>query len=286
MRIFIPMTGKELMRKKVFLIAVVMTVLFLGLFAYAISQIAAEQEITNLITRYAYGTMALSVGLFFAHMIVAFIVFFSTMGAISSEIESGLMYAIVPRPLGRWKIYLGKWIGFSVWSLMYSAVIFISIVWIVHWQLQFPINLGSIGRAFLLFEFIPLILVAVSLLGSIFLPTLGNGVASALLFGLSIFGGMLERIVFISSQMREAVVSGIERFGLITSLLMPTDSIYRRMTYELSGGLDLPLGREAINIMGPFANPVVPSIAFVWYSLVYLIILLGLGCRYFSRKDI
>lgn len=230
--------------------------------------------------------MALSVELFFAHMIVAFIVFFSSMGAISSEIENGLLYAIIPRPLARWKIYLGKWIGFSVWSLLYSAVIFISIVWIVHWQLHFPIDFVSIGRAFLLFELIPLILLAVSLLGSIFLPTLGNGVASALLFGLSIFGGMLERIVFISNQTVDSGISGIERFGLLTSLLMPTDSIYRRMTYELSGGLDLPLGREAVEIMGLFANPVVPSIVFVWYSLMYMIILLWLGCRYFSRKDI
>ena len=104
MMIFISMIGKELLRKRVFLIALVMTVLFLGFFAYAISQVAAEQQnVTDLIRSYAYGTMALAVGLFFAHMIVAFIVFFSSMGAISSEIESGLFIGkfLVARDLGR-----------------------------------------------------------------------------------------------------------------------------------------------------------------------------------------
>ncbi len=284
MLIFISMTGKELLRKRVFLITLVMTVLFLSFYTYGTSQIGKmEEDSMDLLQNYVFGILFLSLGLFFGHMIVAFIVFFSSMGTISGEIENGLLYAMIPRPLPRWKIYLGKWIGFSVWSLLYSAVLFASIVWIVHWQLNFPLDFVSIGRSFLLFEMIPLVLLAVSLLGSIFLPTLGNGVASALLFGLSIFGGMLERLAFLEDQV---VYSGIERFGLMTSLLMPTDSIYRRMTHELTGGLDLPLGKEAVNMLGPFANPVVPSGAFVWYSLVYIIVLLWLGCRYFSRKDI
>src|SRR5262249_43457394 len=34
-------------------------------------------------------------------------------GAISGEIERGLLAVILPKPIGRWQILLGKWIGLN-----------------------------------------------------------------------------------------------------------------------------------------------------------------------------
>jgi len=71
---------------------------------------------------------------------------------------------------------------------------------------------------------------------------------------------------------------------VVAGLLLPTDSIYRRSLYELLGGADW--AGLALSDMGPFSVSSVPSNAFLVYTVGYAAVLLLLGCRAFSRKDL
>ncbi|MFC5649362.1 ABC transporter permease subunit [Paenibacillus solisilvae] len=280
---WITFAGKELFRKKIVLITCVLTLVFIMLYSLGLWKISQHMEGESGAPVYTLleGVTALTLGLLFAQMIAAFLVFFSTMGVISGEVESGLMLAQLARPIPRWKVYMGKYAGIACWMLLYNAILFWAILLPVHYLMNFPLFPLALMKAFLLFLLIPLLLLALSLLGSTFLPTLGNGVACAMLYGLGLFSGFAENL-FTLKQPNLA----INKVSMLISLLIPTDSLFHRLNYEIIGGFDLPLNAEMLRSLGPFSTINVPSVMFIIYSIVYGALLLFLGCSAFRKKDI
>ncbi|MFC4810604.1 ABC transporter permease [Paenibacillus sp. GCM10023250] len=280
---WIAFAGKELFRKKIVLVTGVLTLLFIGMFNFGLYKMT-HAEVSGLRPPFAHlldGVVLLAVGLMFAGMIVAFLVFFATMGTISGEIENGLMLAVLSRPIPRWKVYLGKYFGTAFWIFLYCTVLFLAILLPVHFMADVPIEAGSLLRSWLLFCWGPLLLLALSLLGSSYLPMLGNGVACAILYGLSLFMNFAESVFNLNGG--NETLSSI---SLVVSMFMPANAMFYRLTYEIIGGLDLPLLPDMLNMLGPFSPSNAPSPAFVAYSVVYWAALLALGCRAFKRKDI
>lgn len=285
MTAYISITLKELLRKRVFIVTLLLSLFYLGFFGFGVERMFhwVSAEPMGLASSYIYSVTLLYLGLFFGQFVVAFFVFFSTMGTISGEQESGLLLAVLARPLPRWKLYLSKWIGHAVWICVYSAIMFCSIVGIVHAFGQYPLDPGVLIRSFFLFEWLPLLLLSISMLGSVYLPTLGNGIASSLLFAFASFSGMLEGVMKNGNGSAQAA---IEKFNLLVSLLVPTDSVFRRMAYELIDGSHLPWMSLSSMNMGPFSSPTVPSAVFIVYTAIYCGLLLLWGCRSFAHKDI
>ncbi|WP_157935370.1 ABC transporter permease [Kyrpidia spormannii] len=279
------LTWREILRRRVFLVTVLLTSVFLILYGWGLSYVARAGErapsVSNLLDQYLQGAGLLVAGVFFANFMVAFLVIFSSAGTISGEIESGILYSILPRPVERWQVYLGKWAGLAIWGLLYAGVLFWALVWMVHLFLDFPLDMTSLLRAFVALELIPLVLSAVTLLGSAYLPTLGNGVAVTLLYGLALLGGLMEQFMSVGSSS-----SAGERIGLVTSLLMPSDALYRRMVYEVTAGSGIPVGDSAARMLGPFASLNAPSDAFLVYVGVYIVAVLLWGCLRFTWRDI
>ncbi|WP_217592419.1 ABC transporter permease subunit [Cohnella sp. GbtcB17] len=281
MTMYISATLKELTRKRVFMVTLILTVLFLLLFGVGLHELTGmtEQEPNHAAKKLMDSMLFMVLGLFFAQFLASFFVLFSTMGTVTGEQENGLLLAVAARPLPRWKLYLAKWLGHAVWIAAYSAVLFVAMVWIVHGATGFHLFAGDLLRSFVLFLWMPLLLLTLSMLGSVYLPMLGNGICAALLYGLALFSGLIEGI---SSE--GGTHPGLEKFVLLTGLILPTDSVYRRSLYELMGGSDWA-GLTG-TYMGPFSVPSVPSNAFLLYTVVYAALLLYLGCRAFDRKDL
>ncbi|SDX74454.1 ABC transporter permease [Paenibacillus sp. CF384] len=274
---WIAFAGKELFRKKIIWVSVVLTVLFIGLFCYGLSRTPVDPSQLQ-VAALMNGVMLLSLGLLFAQMIIAFLVLFTTMGAISGEVENGLMLAVLARPIPRWKVYLGKYAGIACWLIGYSVVLFFAILLPIHFWLDFPLYPLVILKSLLLFIWAPLLLLALTMFGSIYLPMLGNGVACAMLYGISLFSGFLENLPFASEK--------ISQFALVFSMLLPSNMMLKRVTYELLNGLDLPVTTDMVNTMGPLSAINVPSMAFILYTVFYLLVLLVAGCFGFRRRDI
>lgn len=281
MTMYISATFKELTRKRVFLVTLILTFVFLILFTLGIREltgltgenpVSPAQKLMN-------GMVLMMLGLFFAQFLASFFVLFSTMGTVTGEQENGLLLAVAARPLPRWKLYLAKWLGHAVWIAAYSAVLFVSIVWAVRSGTDLPLRADELLRGLGLFLWMPLLLLTITMLGSVYLPMLGNGICSALLYGFALFSGLVEGV---SSY--GGIHPTVEKFVFLTGLLLPTDSVYRRSLYELMGGADW--ASLAITDMGPFSIPSVPSNVFLLYTVGYAAIMLLLGCRAFSRKDL
>ena len=91
-------------------------------------------------------------------------------GAISGEIESGLMSVILPKPVPRWQILLGKWIGIN-FILVCSTLVWTFMVW-ASFNQQCDVNVSSLLRAGPLLALFPILLSTVTLTISTVAPRL------------------------------------------------------------------------------------------------------------------
>lgn len=119
------LTMREALRKKIVLAGVVLTLLFLALYAtgvhFAMASIRQSGVQGNLPGGLAgarsfvelEATMFLFMGLFVANMIGALVAVFSAGGSISGEIEQGTLQSLAARPIRRSHIVLGKWLGLA-----------------------------------------------------------------------------------------------------------------------------------------------------------------------------
>ncbi|MDF2935375.1 MAG: hypothetical protein K0Q90_748 [Paenibacillaceae bacterium] len=281
MTAYISATFKELTRKRVFLVVLILTAVFLILFSLGVRELASPSgPASGSAAERLLSSMVLTVmGMFFAQFLAAFFVLFSAMGTVTGEQESGLLLAVAARPVSRWRLYLAKWLGHAVWVAVYSAILYLCVAWTVHAIAGLPLLPGDLLRGLLLFLWMPLLLLSLTMLGSVYLPMLGNGILAALLYGFSLFTGLVEGIS-IYGETHPAV----QKFFLLTGLLLPTDSVYKRSLYELLGGADW--AGLAVSDLGPFSMPNVPSNAYLLYTVGYAAVLLLLGCRAFNRKDL
>lgn len=73
--------------------------------------------------------------------------------------------------------------------------------------------------------------------------------------------------------------------GIISSLIMPVDSLYRKIVCVLLASTAAnPV--QAMSQMGPFGARAEPSVWMLVYTMVYLLGALALAVRVFSRRDI
>jgi hypothetical protein len=74
--------------------------------------------------------------------------------------------------------------------------------------------------------------------------------------------------------------SGLVRLGVVSSLVMPTEAIWRRAAFlmqpPLAGALQF----------SPFANVSVPSGAMVGYAGFYLLVILAVAVYHFQHRDL
>lgn len=289
----ITMTWKEMIRKRVMLLSLIMTAIFLVAFWYvarAITQdnttILDPSNISRMIQRFEHGAILLSLGTFFGSFVVAFLSIFSAVGVIAGEAEQGVLQALLPRPIPRWRWYLGRWIGYVSMGIVYAALLMGSILAITCTHALVPNSLGIILQSFALFAWVVPILVSVSMVGSCFFSALGNGVFMVMLYGAGSLGGMIEKIIGIRLFNSMDSSHSLQTISGLLSIIMPADSLQRRMLADLFSLQEIQDLTNLNQFLGPFGVYQVPSNTFLVYTLVYMLAALAIGIAAFQRKDL
>ncbi|AIQ35588.1 ABC transporter permease subunit [Paenibacillus sp. FSL R5-0345] len=294
MRIIMGMTWKELLRKRVMVLTLLMTVVFLIGFwfiAGTIGQSTMSQGSSiptgeELLMRFTNGLFILSFGFFFGAFVIAFLAIFSSFSAISGEAEQGVMQALLPRPIPRWKWYAGRWLGYVTLGIGYALILFISILLITQVHAAIPRDGLALFKSFLLFASIVPLLITISMLGSGFFSALGNGVFMTMLYGAGWLGGMIDKVS--SSLLSEpAALSTLNNMTGIMSLLMPVDGLQRRMTAELFSINEMSgMFNGSSSSFGLVNFASVPSNTFIVYAIFYTLLAFLIGLYRFQRKDL
>ncbi|ASS68094.1 MULTISPECIES: ABC transporter permease subunit [unclassified Paenibacillus] len=296
MSIILRMTWKELLRKRVLLLTLLMTVLFLIAFWFIASAIGGEvrryglspDDPQLLVERYSRGMFIISLGFFFGAFVVAFLSIFSSSSVISGEAELGVMQALMPRPMPRWKWYVGRWLGYVSFGMSYALVLYAAILVVAGMHAGVPRDMGTLITAYLLFASVVPLLVSVSMLGSGYLSAIGNGVFMTMLYGGGWLGGMIDKMAAQFASLQETVGGSLSTISGLLSLAMPADGLQRTMMDRLFNVDSLAqfTGLQVDSIMMLFGVGSAPSPAFIWYALAYTIVAFGLGMWRFQRKDL
>src|SRR5947207_2660787 len=72
--------------------------------------------------------MTVLLGLYTVNFLTGVMTIFAAVGAIAREIEEGTLHAIVPKPLARWEIIAGKYLGFLAMIVIYLALMVSGVV--------------------------------------------------------------------------------------------------------------------------------------------------------------
>jgi len=273
----IKITFREAMGRKVVLISLILAATFLGLYGTGVHFVARDlaRHPNPMLAQMIYPQL-LSFGLYFGGFIVSFLAIFSAVGAIASEIESGIIQTIIPKPVRRYEIVLGKFLGTGLFLALYAALFFMVIYLLIN--LKTGLELTGQWNALALFTLQPVVLLAVTLCGSTMLPTIANGVVMFMLYAVSVIGGMVEQIGWLINN------AALQHTGILASLIMPVDALYRKIVHVLMNPAGDPL--QAIQQMGPFGSMSEPSVWMVVYAVLYVVFFTGLAVYLFGKRDI
>lgn len=274
------LTLREALRRRVILAAILMSAGFLVLYGAA-AHFAAGQMLStgnvglDELQRRAVSVQLLYVGLFPAGFLIALTALFAGAGTVSSELDSGVIYAVLARPVRRAEVVLGKSLGLAAMLAVYATVFYGGVIAIARWQMAVPLTDWPLALVVFVLEPGPLLALAV--LGSTRLPTLANGVLGLAFYGLAFIGGLIEQVGGLLSN------ATMVNLGIVSSLFMPLDAMHR-----LGLSLLVPPGLLIAQGGGPpgFGGSTTPSVWMVVYAVGYVATLLWAACAVFSRRDL
>ncbi|GAB7388756.1 ABC transporter permease subunit [Bacillaceae bacterium] len=291
MRIIAKLAFKETLYKRIFPITLLMTLAFLLFYGlgthFAADKLAEDMENwraptpDKILQKNFFSTQFLGMGLYFASFITGLLAILGSVGSIAGEIESHQIDTWLARPLPRRSVVLGKFLGLGSLLVAYAGVQFLGIITINQAlggeTLKVHLAPLQILGAFGLFVLQPLILVAVALFLSSRMATVNGGVILILLYGIGLVGGFLEQI---GASMENRTMVNI---GILSSLLFPLDSLFRRMAIAL---FDAPGDPLSFASQGLFGSVSMPSDAMLVYTVLYGVAALWLAVRTFEKRDL
>lgn len=266
------LTCREAARRKLLLAAVALGVAFLALHALGLRLALNEPLLRQAIVRRQATVVLMLMGMYAINWLAVVMTILTSVDAIAGEIDSGVIQAVVTKPIRRWEVVLGKWLGFAVMLTGYLLLMAGGLL--LEVKLLAGYSAPHVLPAFALMWLECLLLLAVSLRVGASLSTLATGITVFGLHILAFLGGWIEEF---GSLLHSRTATNI---GVIASVIMPSESLWRRAAHELQGPIIGGFG------MTPFSIASVPSGAMVIYAAVYLAAALALAVRRFSRRDL
>ena len=191
---------------------------------------------------------------------------------LAGDINSGTIQVIVTKPIRRSDVVFGKWLGFAGMLVLYLLLLAGGTTLSILVQSGYMAPHLLAGLALIYLE--SLVVMTVAMLFSSRFSALATGGVGFGLYGLAFIGGWIEQIGAVLNSQTAVQV------GILTSLIIPSESLWRRAAYEMQSPLSGLLG------ISPFGASSVPSLLMVAYAVVYLLAVLALTVRVFQQRDL
>lgn len=271
------LTFKEAVRRKIVLGALLLGLVFLGVYGaglYFTNQdiMRAARPPSTMVRNQAYNFLLMS-GLYVVNFLLVAMAVLTSIDTVAGEIASGTIHAVAAKPIRRWEILLGKWLGFAAMLTLYLLLMAGGVLFLV-WKVT-GYRPPNIERGLILLWLNGILMLNLSLLGGTRLSTLANGVLVFAAYGVAFVGGWIEQIgAFLDSPAAINV-------GIVSSLLIPSEALWKRAAYEMRSLLVDAVG------FSPFTSSrSVPSTLMLGYAVLYTLLALGLAVWSFNHRDL
>lgn len=272
---------RESLRRRVFVVVLVLTVLFLMLYAYGTSLAfdsigglgdageTLEEEVLA-------GSTIFGLAMFSILFLGAVLAVFLTHSAVRGDAERGLLQPLVVRPLGRTQLLVGRFAAAGAVCAGYVLAVYFCAMLITGavggWWPDRILGPGLALAAGVC------VIAALTLLGSVYMTATANGIAVFMVFGAGLAAGLL-------GQIGEGLNSdSLEQIGEVASWLLPFEALYQSglhgLTADAGGFTDIAVQ------LGPFGGAQGAS-AWLWPWALAYVALVGLVARWgFLRRDV
>lgn len=273
-------TLREAASRRLLLAVAILSVVFVALFMlgfwFARGELAKE---ANPVEVALTSTILTVLGLYVASFLAAFLALFLSAGSVASEVDSGQLHAVLARPLPRWSWLLQRWLGLAIVVVAYTVTLGGALLLVSRVAVGYQAVNPVVGLALMALQ--SLTLLTLGVWGSTRLSTLANGAVVFFAFGIAWMSGLVE---FVGSIIENVAM---QRVGVVTSLLIPSDALWRGASAALSSPVVLSAtGVARDDPAQVFTSTSLPSPALLTWSLLYVPVLLGFAVRRFQRRDL
>ena len=271
---------RESLRRRVFLVVLLLSVAFVALYTWGASELfdSADDfdgEVIGVDGETLAGATILGLAMFATLFLGTVLAVFLTLNAVRGDAERGLLQPLIVRPLGRTSYLAGRFLAAATVSAAYVAVMFLCCVLVTGllgwWAPSVALPAVELAAA-------AVVISAIALLGSVVLSSTANGIAVFMVFGAGLTAGLL-------GQIGDALANEtLDRIASIATWALPFEALYQDALARLTSGIEGATG--AIVQLGPFGGAQEAS-ALLWpYVAAYLVAVGALAAWLFGRRDL
>ena len=272
---------REALRRRVFVVVALLTVAFLALYGLGVWQ--AFEVAGNLGSGFAgvdpevvTGSTMFGLSMFGTLFLGAVLAVFLTLGAVRGDAERGLLQPLVVRPVTRAELLASRLLAAGAVSAVYTMAVYLAAMIITGaiggWWPDRPV-IPALALGLGVF-----VIAALSLVGSVFLAQIANGIAVFMAFGAGLTAGLLRQIGHALNS------DTLTTVGDIACWVLPFEALYQSGLSALTADT-VGFTRFAIQL-GPLGSAAPAGIELWLFTLGYLVVL-GLVARAaFDRRDL
>lgn len=273
---------RESLRRKMFVVVLVLTVLFLALYTYGVH--AAFKDTRGFVginpeqldSRALTGSIVFGLAMFAILFLGAILAVFLTLNVVRGDAEAGLLQPLVVRPIGRMQLLSARFAGAAgVCALYVLGVYFIALGltrWAGGWTPDRIVSPGvELAAAVVL-------VAAIAVAGSVVLAPIANGIATLMIFGAGLLAGILGEIGHAIDSPKLQHISRLAWWAL------PFDALYEDALHRLT--VDTTGFAKFVLELGPFGGSRRAGGPLLLWAALYLLLVLAAALAAFSRRDL
>jgi ABC-type transport system involved in multi-copper enzyme maturation permease subunit len=257
-----------------------LTVLFLFLYwlgnHYVFGELAQILPPAGVDTRTFAASFLFGLAMFATLFLGVVLAVFLTLGAVRGDAERGLLQPLVVRPLGRPVFLAARWLGCALVCIPYVLAVYFVAMLITrgtgHWWPDSIVVPGLELAAGVV------LIAALSLLGSVFLSGIANGIAVFMVFGCGLVAGLLGSI-------GHALPSHtLIHASKVAAWILPFEALYEDGLHGITkntSGLTGFLLR-----LGPFGGAEAGGASLRLWTLGYFAVVAAVALVAFARRDL
>jgi ABC-type transport system involved in multi-copper enzyme maturation permease subunit len=277
------LTVRELVRRRIVLVLAALSILSVGLVGLGLDRLvdlARLEGSTELEIRIGVSQVLILIAFMFSFVLAVTAAFVGA-PALGGDLESGVAWAILARPLRRADVLLGRWLGSAVVVTGYavlSGALAIAVATVVA---GYGPPEPLLAVAYLAGEALVLLTLTLAL-GSV-LPSIAAGAIAVVAFGLGWMAGVMAGVAAALG------VAGLATAAEVSRWLLPTDRLWRGVIYGLEPPLVVLIAADRAPELAnanPFYAAAPPPLPFVVWSIAWIAIVLTAATWAFERRDL
>jgi Cu-processing system permease protein len=271
---------REALRRKVFVVVCFLTVAFLTLYwlgaRYAFNHVGGVEPPAGVDARTFAGAFLFGMAMFGTLFLGVVLAIFLTLGTVRGDAERALLQPLVVRPIGRSTLLVARFLGAAAVCVPYVLIHYFAGMLLTGLEGSWwPDRIVTPG---LELAGGVLIVASLSLLGSVFLSSIANGIAIFMIFGAGLVAGLLGNIGHVLNS------PGLIHAAKIAAWAIPFEALYQdalRSITEKTSGLTGFLLR-----LGPFGGAEQGGIGLRLWAVAYVVLVGALAAAGFARRDL